>query len=524
MSIRYYTDKRHIAILDEPPAPPPPRPLKLFAQREQHSNGRTTSHDDTGDEARLWLALQQESYRQRGTGLHPEHPFTRAAIEHRLGAPLAPAAPITLQGTPYAFQPFARDTLFSELAAWGTVQRLSVQLEGTIPERGTARELLAASYRATGQQLHPEWAFHQVAVRLQLGVPLGASHRIGVQGDTYSVQVFACDTLYCRVPDWNTVQRMSETAAGRLAAALWEATCHATATTCLPETPQQRLAIREHLGAPLGDSYQVDVEGSLFAVQVFATETLFAAEGQPPRRQTELAMPASIAAPAAPQPGKPLPAGHPRDALSSKRPTFALLPIAGQPRISQFYGATRWAAGAGRSYYRACQGRHPGIDFAVPTGTPLLAMGYGLVVWAGSSGPFAAGPRSIIVRYGGLYALYGHVSRECVTPGQMVRPGQLVGYSGSLGAPHLHFEVRVVPPAMLQNRAPDQAAVNPGYATNPLRFFATALQPYIDRWLTALDAEEGGHFCHGSLYNQEDIWFGGPVDRRPCSGEETDEG
>ena len=85
---------------------------------------------------------------------------------------------------------------------------------------------------------------------------------------------------------------------------------------------------------------------------------------------------------------------------------------------------------------------HQGVDFAVPTGTPVLAAGDGVVEqarWAGGYG------RWIKLRHaGGWETAYGHLSRWAARPGEHVRQGQVIAYSGSTGestGPHVHFEV-----------------------------------------------------------------------------------
>ena len=53
--------------------------------------------------------------------------------------------------------------------------------------------------------------------------------------------------------------------------------------------------------------------------------------------------------------------------------------------------------------------------------------------------------RHTTYKYGTLETLYAHLSKLCVTQGQQVREGQLIGYSGDTGncyGAHLHFEVR----------------------------------------------------------------------------------
>jgi len=87
---------------------------------------------------------------------------------------------------------------------------------------------------------------------------------------------------------------------------------------------------------------------------------------------------------------------------------------------------------------------HAGIDFAVPTGTPVVAANTGTVIFAGWYGGYG---NTVIVNHGGgLTTLYAHNSSVLVAPGQRVRRGQVIARSGSTGlstGPHVHFEVRV---------------------------------------------------------------------------------
>lgn len=506
--------------------PPPPPPVDEFSSPVLGGPGANVEA-----EQRLWVFLQQETYRQRGEGLRSDWAFHLYASRNNLGAPLARSAPgpqqIRVNDKQYGFQVFAGDTVFNEIPKWSEVQSLNNLLRGSIPASGLARQILEASY-ATGQSaLHSQWAFHQQAVREKLGPPLGGSYRITVKGQEYSIQVFAADTLYNLVPHWSDVKRLSETPPGDLYHALWIETCKPGGSAYDPNSPFQQLAAREKLGAPLSGVYQADFEGILYNIQVFAADTLFARPGEAPARQRQLARPATFNVTDTPAEGSVAISdgsnvstviSGPDDALSNKRPTFSMLPIAGQPRISQFYGYTRWAAQNRFNLYQFTQGRHSGIDFAVPVGTPLLAISHGVVVWAGSnvSGQsFGAGPRSIIVRYGNIYALYGHVSSERVSRGQRVSPGQELGRSGYPQAPHLHFELRPVPDQTLGNREPNQGPRNPGFAANPMEFFSTELSAYFNRWFGLLGGAR--HFCCGSLHDQPGITFGAAVDQRPCT-------
>ena len=87
---------------------------------------------------------------------------------------------------------------------------------------------------------------------------------------------------------------------------------------------------------------------------------------------------------------------------------------------------------------------HAGVDWAVPTGTPVRAAAAGRVVHAGDRGGYG---RTVIIDHGGsLATLYAHLSVVSVGNGQNVERGQVIGAVGSTGfstGPHLHFEVRV---------------------------------------------------------------------------------
>ncbi|MER6404830.1 LysM peptidoglycan-binding domain-containing M23 family metallopeptidase [Streptomyces viridosporus] len=91
-------------------------------------------------------------------------------------------------------------------------------------------------------------------------------------------------------------------------------------------------------------------------------------------------------------------------------------------------------------------GYHTGIDFSIPTGTSLKAVGAGTVVSAGWAGAY--GNQVVIKLNDGYYAQYAHLSSLSVSAGQAVSAGQQVGLSGSTGnstGPHLHFEIRTSP-------------------------------------------------------------------------------
>ena len=91
---------------------------------------------------------------------------------------------------------------------------------------------------------------------------------------------------------------------------------------------------------------------------------------------------------------------------------------------------------------------HTGTDIACAEGTPILAAADGTVTvangldnWGGSYGYYIQ-----IDHGGGLETLYAHCSSICVTPGQQVQAGEVIGYVGHTGratGSHLHLEVWV---------------------------------------------------------------------------------
>ncbi|AXI81394.1 M23 family peptidase [Peterkaempfera bronchialis] len=85
---------------------------------------------------------------------------------------------------------------------------------------------------------------------------------------------------------------------------------------------------------------------------------------------------------------------------------------------------------------------HTGLDFAVPTGTPVKALGMGEITSAGWSGAY--GYRIIETLPDGTEIWYCHLS-SIVQGSGGVKPGDVIARSGATGnvtGPHLHLEVR----------------------------------------------------------------------------------
>lgn len=87
---------------------------------------------------------------------------------------------------------------------------------------------------------------------------------------------------------------------------------------------------------------------------------------------------------------------------------------------------------------------HGGVDISAPTGTPVKVSADGIVEFAGWNSGYG---KLVVVRHpSGTETYYAHLSNPGVIPGQEVRIGQVIGYSGATGrvtAPHLHYEVRM---------------------------------------------------------------------------------
>ena len=89
---------------------------------------------------------------------------------------------------------------------------------------------------------------------------------------------------------------------------------------------------------------------------------------------------------------------------------------------------------------------HRGIDYAAPTGTPILAAGDGRVTAATRS---SSNGNYVVLQHGEQFMTkYLHLSKFArgVRKGDKVRQGQIIGYVGATGwatGPHLHYEFLV---------------------------------------------------------------------------------
>jgi murein DD-endopeptidase MepM/ murein hydrolase activator NlpD len=85
---------------------------------------------------------------------------------------------------------------------------------------------------------------------------------------------------------------------------------------------------------------------------------------------------------------------------------------------------------------------HKGLDFAGKKGSEVIAVGDGVVSWAGKKSGYG---QLIEINHGNGYSTrYGHNQSHMVKVGDTIKKGQQIALMGSTGrstGPHVHFEV-----------------------------------------------------------------------------------
>ena len=117
---------------------------------------------------------------------------------------------------------------------------------------------------------------------------------------------------------------------------------------------------------------------------------------------------------------------------------------------------------------------HTGVDYAAPTGTPVMSIGDGTVTSIGYEG---AGGNTVRIRHNSVYSTaYLHLSRYAsgLKVGQHVSQGEVIGYVGMTGTatgPHLDFRVWMN-----------------GTPINPLTMESPSVEPLPEEYLPVLDS------------------------------------
>jgi murein DD-endopeptidase MepM/ murein hydrolase activator NlpD len=187
--------------------------------------------------------------------------------------------------------------------------------------------------------------------------------------------------------------------------------------------------------------------------------------------------------------------------------------------VGQVYGNTRTAYLRRDEIYRNGQGLHFGVDFIAPCGTPVVAIGDGVVVQVDR--PYSSPPHNIMILHdNGFASFYGHLlERPSLTVGQAVQAGEVIALSGDFyetchSAPHLHLEIRSQDFLMAYNPIDFMAADWDSlllYGAGGPTFERDLADP---RQWQAIDGQPAVHF-NGSLLNEySQPW---PPDIRPTA-------
>ncbi|MCI0712258.1 MAG: M23 family metallopeptidase [Chloroflexi bacterium] len=106
--------------------------------------------------------------------------------------------------------------------------------------------------------------------------------------------------------------------------------------------------------------------------------------------------------------------------------------------VSSAFGTWRYFNGMRQSL------RHTGIDYPTPTGSDIIAVADGVVVFVGE---MDIRGKYVLIDHGwGIFSGYAHAESLIVTVGDRIEQGDVIGSVGSTGrstGPHLHFEIAV---------------------------------------------------------------------------------
>lgn len=161
--------------------------------------------------------------------------------------------------------------------------------------------------------------------------------------------------------------------------------------------------------------------------------------------------------------------------------------------VTQDFGITDYAQEKGQEIYYFFDGKHPGLDFAMPEGEPVFAALPGFV----TSIEYHRGMGKVIrVRYGNIQHIYGHLSKFKVDFGDFIEEGQEIALSGSTvdwSGPHLHFEVRDLTVYEVSDRPfqPKFGTSNPSQFKDTFTYEVSRNQALIDLALKFFGSEKG---------------------------------
>ena len=146
--------------------------------------------------------------------------------------------------------------------------------------------------------------------------------------------------------------------------------------------------------------------------------------------------------------------------------------------ITQRFGYTQFALSGAYG-----GSRHNGMDLGTPTGSKLYAPLTGVVRDVGNTdlvpGCYSWGKWILLDHPNGLSSMFAHLSYIDVTPGQTVRTGDVIGYTGNSGystGPHLHYTLYVSDAASVRQFNEFKSVTSCGAAKSPF----AAVEGYLD--------------------------------------------
>jgi murein DD-endopeptidase MepM/ murein hydrolase activator NlpD len=146
--------------------------------------------------------------------------------------------------------------------------------------------------------------------------------------------------------------------------------------------------------------------------------------------------------------------------------------------ITQRFGYTQFALSGAYG-----GSRHNGMDLGTPTGSKLYATLTGTVRDTGNTdivpGCFSWGKWILLDHPNGLSSMYAHLSHISVTPGQTVRTGDVIGFTGNTGystGPHLHWTLYVSDAVQVRQFNEFKSVTSCGAAKSPF----AAIEGYLD--------------------------------------------
>jgi hypothetical protein len=236
-------------------------------------------------EAALARALHEAAYRQVGATDRLDWAIAQTAWGQRLGMPIGASFDFGVAGSSYIAQSFGRDTLFCSIGEWMKVDRLERLVA---PEQQRLREtLLEAIYAQAGEPYRRGSLLQDFALRAVVGPPLGPTAELKLGEQTFVTANYALDTIFSPVDRPQQIGRLSDIAARAapgqadwaLAQALQEQLYLRVGSQLREDWPLHQYALREGLGAPLGRSLRISLDGRDYIAEAFALDVIYCIVG-----------------------------------------------------------------------------------------------------------------------------------------------------------------------------------------------------------------------------------------------------